>query len=189
MPNPSSYRRNEAHSSAITPRWLLVGFLSGAVAVLLFHQGAFALLHSMGLTQRAAYPMGATAPFGIPQLWSLAFWGGVWGIVLAVSLARLQGAALIVAALLFGAVFPTLVAWFVVAPLKGQPVAAGFAPMAMLIGPIVNAAWGLGTGIGLAAFGRTMVVHQTTRRYHGPERRVASDGMHYFGPERRMAIQ
>jgi len=37
--------------------------------------------------------------------------------------------------------------------MKGQPIAAGFAPMAMAIGPIVNAAWGLGTGLGLALFG------------------------------------
>jgi hypothetical protein len=177
MPNPS------AHRNAITPRWLLVGFLSGAVAVLLFHQGAFALLHSIGLTQRAAYPMGATAPFGIPQLWSLAFWGGVWGVLLAVSLVRLQGAALIVAALVFGAVFPTLVAWFVVAPMKGQPMAAGFAPVAMLIGPIVNAAWGLGTGIGLGLFGRTKMAYQ------GRERRTTAAPSRYSGPDRRMATQ
>jgi hypothetical protein len=183
MPNPSAYCRNEARSTAVTPRWLLVGFISGAVAVLLFHQGAFALLHSMGLTQRAAYPMGATAPFGIPQLWSLAFWGGVWGILLAVFLVRLQGAALIVAAVVFGAVLPTLVAWFVVAPLKGQPVAAGFAPMAMLIGPIVNAAWGLGTGIGLVLFGRTKTAYQ------GPERRNTAPPSRYSGPDRRMATQ
>src|SRR4051812_11008183 len=183
MPNASVYRRNEARSTAITPRWLLVGFLSGAVAVLLFHQGAFGLLHSMGLTQRAAYPMGATAPFGIPQVWSLAFWGGVWGIVLAVSLVRLQGAALIVAAVVFGAVLPTLVAWFVVAPMKGQPMAAGFAPMAMLIGPIVNAAWGLGTGIGLVLFGRTKMA------YEGPERRTATAPSRYSGRDRRMATQ
>ena len=168
---------------AITPRWLLVGFLSGAVAVLLFHQGALAMLHSLGMTQAAAYPMKPTAPFGLPQVWSLAFWGGVWGVIVAICLVRLQGAALVVASVVFGAIFPTLVAWFVVAPLKGQPVAAGFAPMAMMIGPIVNAAWGLGTGIGLVLFGRTKMAYQ------GPERRVASEGLRYFGPERRIAIQ
>jgi hypothetical protein len=122
------------------PRWLIVGFISGAVSVLAFHQGAAALLHALALTPRVPYSMEATAPFGIPQMWSLAFWGGVWGVLLA--------------ATLFGAVLPTLVAWFVVAPLKGQPVAAGFVPMAMIIGPIVNAAWGLGTGTGLGLFGQ-----------------------------------
>jgi hypothetical protein len=138
----------------VLPRWLIVGFISGAVSVLVFHQGAAALLHALALTPRAPYSMDATGPFGIPQVWSLAFWGGVWGVLLAVTLARLRGAAFIVGAAIFGAVLPTLVAWFVVAPLKGQPVAAGFAPMAMLIGPVVNAAWGLGTGLGLALFGQ-----------------------------------
>ena len=142
-------------AGAELPRWLVVGFIAGAAAVLLFHQGAAALLHALDLTPRAPYSMQATTPFGIPQLWSIAFWGGVWGVVLAAALARLDGARLILAALVFGAIFPTLVAWFVVAPLKGQPMAAGFAPAAMMIGPIVNAAWGLGTGIGLALFGRS----------------------------------
>jgi len=137
----------------VLPRWLIVGFISGALSVLVFHQGAAALLHALSLTPRAPYSLQATAPFGIPALWSLAFWGGVWGVILAAMLARLRGAAFIVAAAIFGAILPTLVAWLVVAPLKGQPMAAGFAPMAMAIGPIVNAAWGLGTGIGLALFG------------------------------------
>jgi hypothetical protein len=136
------------------PRWLIIGFISGAVSVLLFHQGAAALLHALALTPNAPYSAEPTAPFGIPQVWSLAFWGGVWGVLLAATLARLRGSAFIVGAALFGALLPTLVAWFVVAPLKGQPIAAGFAPMAMLIGPIVNAAWGLGTGLGLALFGQ-----------------------------------
>lgn len=72
---------------------------------------------------------------------------------------------LVVAATVFGAILPTLVAWFVVAPLKGQPVAAGGQPMAMAIGPIVNAAWGFGVGIclGLLA-GRTRESHVDRRR-------------------------
>jgi hypothetical protein len=136
------------------PRWLVVGFVSGAASVLVFHQGAAALLYALELTTRAPYSMQPTSPLGVPQIWSIAFWGGVWGAVLAATLARLDGARLVVAALVFGAVFPTLVAWFLVAPLKGQPMAAGFVPMAMAIGPIVNGAWGLGTAIGLALFGR-----------------------------------
>jgi hypothetical protein len=151
----ATYAMHEDQGPALAlPRWLIVGFISGVVSVLLFHQGAAALLHTLELTPRAPYSMDGTAPFGIPQLWSLAFWGGVWGALLAATLARLRGGAVIVGAAIFGAVLPTLVAWFVVSPLKGQPIAAGFVPMAMLIGPIVNAAWGLGTGIGLALFGQ-----------------------------------
>ena len=141
-------------TALVLPRWLIAGFISGAVSVLLFHQGAAALLHALALTPRAPYSMNFTAPLGIPQTGSLAFWGGVWGVLLAAMLARIHGAAFIVGAAVFGAALPTLVAWFVVAPLKGQPAAAGFVPMAMAIGPIVNAAWGLGTGLGLVLLGQ-----------------------------------
>src|SRR5690606_18539232 len=59
-------------------RWLLVGFLGGAAAVIVFHQGAWALIHALGLTPRAPYSLAATQPLGVPVLASLAFWGGVW---------------------------------------------------------------------------------------------------------------
>src|SRR5689334_21730013 len=101
-------------------RWLVVGFVSGAISVLIFHQGAAAFLHAIGMTPRAPYSMTATAPFGIPALWSIAFWGGVWGVVLAATLQHLRDAAFVVSAVIFGAVLPTLVAWLIVAPLKGQ---------------------------------------------------------------------
>ena len=52
-------------------------------------------------------------------------------------------------------IFPTLVAWFVVAPLKGLPMAGGFKPNNMITGLCVNAAWGLGTGILLALYRRS----------------------------------
>ena len=141
--------------SARLSRWVIVGFISGAVAVLVFHQGAAALLHALDFTARAPYSMQPTRPWGVPQLWSIAFWGGLWGAVLAATLARLDGARLLLAALVFGAIFPTLVAWFIVAPLKGQPMAGGFVPAAMAVGLVLNGAWGLGTGIGLALFGRS----------------------------------
>lgn len=135
-------------------RWLIVGFVSGAVSVVVFHQGVGELLHAAGATSRAFFSFAPTKPFGVPQLWSLAFWGGLWGIALAAAFARTRGlAALLAGALVFGAVLPTLVAWFVVAPLKGAPLAAGGALGAMALGVVLNGAWGLGTGIGLALFG------------------------------------
>jgi hypothetical protein len=136
------------------PRWVIVGFISGFLSVLIFHQGVFAVLHSANVIPRAAYSMNPTAPMGVPQLWSLAFWGGIWGAVLAASFARLSGARLIVASLIFGAILPSLVYWFVVLPIKGQPVGNGFALKGILLALILNGAWGLGTGIGLALFGR-----------------------------------
>lgn len=142
-----------SHRSELS-RWLIAGFVAGAASVLLFHQGTVALFHALELTARQPYSLQATRPWGVPALWSLAFWGGVWGVLLAAALARLKGARLLVAALVFGAVLPTLVAWFVVAPLKAQPMAGGFAAGAMALALVANGLWGLGTGVGLALFGR-----------------------------------
>ena len=140
-----------------TTRWLVTGFIAGVLAVLVFHQGALGMLHSLGLTARTPYPMQPSEPFGIPQVWSLAFWGGVWGVMLALALHRLDGPRLVFASIAFGAIFPTLVAWFLVAPLRGEPMAGGFAAAAMATGVLVNAAWGLGTGAMLVLFGRAHV--------------------------------
>ena len=65
------------------PRWIIVGFVAGALSVLVFHQGAAALLHALDLTPRAPYSLQPTRPLGVPQLTSIAFWGGLWGILLA----------------------------------------------------------------------------------------------------------
>ena len=40
-----------------------------------------------------------------------------------------------------------LIGWFVVAPLKGHPVASGFVPVRMLISVLINGAWGIGVGV------------------------------------------
>jgi|SRR5689334_8532136 len=150
----ASYPWRQYPHDASLARWLACGFIAGAIAVLVFHQGALGLLHQLGITESAPFSRAHTAPWGVPQIWSSAFWGGLWGIALAAALQRLDGPPLVISATVFGAILPTLVAWFVVAPLKHRAMAAGFAPSAMIVGPVVNAAWGLGTGIGLVLFGR-----------------------------------
>ena len=135
-------------------RWIGVGAVSGAISVLILHQTIAALLYASGVTPRMPYSMQPTSPLGVAQLWSLVFWGAVWGAVLAASLRKFDSSALVIAATVFGAILPTLVAWTVVASLKGQPLLAGGVPKAMMVGLLVNSAWGLGTGAGLALFGR-----------------------------------
>ena len=134
--------------SAVSVQKLVIGFIAGFLAVLIFHQPVLSLLTAAGFAEAATYSMQATAPFGVPQVLSYSFWGGVWGMVFALVEQRFpRGAAYWVVAFLFGAIFPTLVAWFVVAPLKGQPVAAGGAIPGMLTGLIINGAWGIGTAL------------------------------------------
>ncbi|MBD2472852.1 hypothetical protein [Nostoc sp. FACHB-145] len=62
--------------------------------------------------------------------------------------------------LIFGAVVPTLVAWFIVAPLKGQAIAGGGKPSAIIPGLLVNAAWGIGTALLFNWFARRQVLNQ-----------------------------
>lgn len=127
---------------------LALGFVAGFLSTLVFHQIAIGILSALGAVPTAPYSMRGVAPFGIPQVVNIAFWGGVWGCVWALIVDRMPRTVPVwLAGLLFGAIAPTLVAWFVVAPLKGQAVAQGFNLSRMWIGPLVNGLWGLGTAL------------------------------------------
>ncbi|MHC5745267.1 MAG: hypothetical protein ACYTXT_25865 [Nostoc sp.] len=132
-----------------------LGFIAGFVSVLLFHQGVLALLHAVNFTPRAPYSTAQTQPLGIPQIWSNAFWGGIWGLIWVVIAPRFRhDKNYWLGALVFGAIAPTLVAWFVVAPLKGQPIAGGWKLVGIVTGLLVNGAWGVGTAGLLRLFSR-----------------------------------
>jgi hypothetical protein len=127
---------------------LALGFIAAFIAVLIFHQGMIAILHAMDLLKNGPYAMQPIGPFAVPRVVSLAFWGGVWGIVYVLAEPYFpRGAKYFLAAFLFGAIAPTLFGWFVLAPMRGAPVANGWQIAAMWRGPLINGAWGLGTGI------------------------------------------
>ena len=135
-------------SSRSAAALVALGFIAGFLSTLVFHQIAIGLLSALGVIPTGPYSMRGVPPFGVPQVLNLAFWGGVWGCVWALVVDRVPRAwPLWLAGLLFGAIAPTLVAWFVVAPLKGQALAQGFNPARMWIAPLVNGAWGLGTAL------------------------------------------
>jgi len=127
---------------------MLRAFVAGFLSTLLFHQGLLALLHASGASPRRAYSMQKVPPIGVPSVVSLAFWGGVWGILLWLVLTRLVGSSLYwVAAIAFGAILPSIVALFVVMPLKGMPMGGGGNPKLIVGALILNAAWGLGVAL------------------------------------------
>lgn len=131
----------------------VVAFVAGFVSTLVFHQGLLALLHLAGKTPRPAYVMTPTWPLHVPQVVSLAFWGGVWGVLLWLAIRPFDGSWKYWGlALVLGALAPSIVAFFVVYPLKGQPVAGGW-QTALLVGALIlNGAWGLGTALFLRLF-------------------------------------
>ena len=131
-----------------------LGFIAGFVATLVFHQIALLLLHMARVAPNAPWSLKPVPPFGVPSVISLSFWGGVWGAIMIPIIDRKRGGAYYAIAIVFGAILPTLVAWFVVAPLKHQPMAGGWKPRTLMIGPIVNGFWGFGTALLYRVFDR-----------------------------------
>ena len=122
-------------------------FIAGFISVLVFQMGAIASVHAFGLVPNPPFPYGASKPMGVPQIWSFAFWGGIWGIVFGAIERRFpEGPMYYVASFLFGAIGPVLVLWFIVFPLKGQPIAAGWDISRMILQIIFHGCFGLGLG-------------------------------------------
>ena len=124
----------------------LIGFVAGFIATLTFHQVALWLLREAAIAPFSPYNMTATAPFGVPAVFSLALWGGVWGIIFAlVQKGFPEGSGYWIKAFVFGAVLPTLVALLVVMPLKGLPPSSGWPWQLLLTAILINGVWGIGT--------------------------------------------
>ena len=126
----------------------LLAFVAGFVSTLVFHQGLLAIFHLTGASPRPAYVMKPVPPFGVPSVISLAFWAGLWAMALLPLLARWNGPwSYWLAWTIAGAILPSVVALFVVMPLKGMPAAGGWNPKIIVGALIVNAVWGLGTAL------------------------------------------
>lgn len=126
-------------------------FAAGFLATLIFHQGALTVLHQVGPAP-APFNMTPVGPLGIPAVFSLAFWGGIWGWPIWWLIARQQGLNYWVRAIIAGALGPSSVALFVVFPLKGMPFAAGWDPKIIVGALLLNGAWGLGVALFMRLF-------------------------------------
>lgn len=131
----------------------LIAFVAGFMSTLVFNQGMLAFLHAIAFTPIAPYPTTPTKPLGFPFFWSAAFWGGIWGIVLASVLNQIQRRFFYWGtAFLFGMFVPTLVSIFVVFPLQRVTVT----PNLIFLILMVNSAWGIGTAFFLQFQSRSL---------------------------------
>jgi hypothetical protein len=142
------------------------GFAAGFFAVPLFHQLALMAVAALLAVPLRTFSLAPVEPLGVPQVVSTAFWGGVWGIALAWTLRRLErrDAGYLLAGLVFGALLPSLVGWWVIAPLRGNPPMAGGDATRIVVGLVVNGAWGLGTAVLLVAYRRLASKRATVHR-------------------------
>ncbi|AOY87658.1 hypothetical protein BKP64_05435 [Marinobacter salinus] len=123
--------------------------IAGFLATLIFHQGLFMLFYLGGMVPVAPFNLTPVPPFGVPSVISLAFFGGLWGIVLWLILGRMAGVGFWLGHVLIGAIGPTAVAMLVVFPLKGLDVSA----QTWVGGLILNGFWGLGVAIFMRLMG------------------------------------
>jgi len=150
MSQPISGAASDAHAGGMSSsKGLLLAFIAGFIAVLAFHQSLLAVLVAAGVVSGTPYSLAPAGVTGIPQVFSRALFGGGWGIVLMMllehRLARQSAAAFWIGALAIGALLPSLVAWFIVEPIKGLPPAAGGDPARLALALVANGAWGIGT--------------------------------------------
>ena len=126
-------------------RVALLGFIAGALSVLIFHQGGFWIATQLKLVNASFFSMRPVPPFGVPSIVSAAFWGGLWGIAAAFLVPRLPGVLKgPLGWVLFAMIVVTAVNWFVVAPIKGSPIGYGWRAPGVYVVAVVYGVWGFG---------------------------------------------
>jgi hypothetical protein len=138
-------------SQRLTMRTILLGFVAGVLAVLVFHQGTVWLLHMVGQLPTGPFGMRPIPPFGVPQIVNQCFWGGLWGILIAVLLQRLRVPDLLFG-FLFGVVALGLTNWVVLPVIKGGPYFVGGDPRRLAITVAIVGSFGWGVALILRAF-------------------------------------
>ncbi len=127
------------------PMRAFLGFVAAAIAVLTFHQGMVAALHEIGWAPFAPFRTTPVAPFGVPVIVSLCFWGGLYGVVFGLLMPRFT-LPLWLCGLILG-VIAALVGMFIVAPIKHNPIAGGWQALPIARSLLINGCWGLGVGV------------------------------------------
>ncbi|MSP01064.1 MAG: hypothetical protein EXR07_08460 [Acetobacteraceae bacterium] len=131
---------------------MVYGFVAAVVSVLIFHQGVWALLHTLaipGMTMPPPFPTDGVPPLGVPRIVSLCFWGGVWGAAFG-AVWRGRRASYWWGGIFLG-VAAALTSLFIVAAIKGQPIAGGWVLTSWIRSLLINGTWGLGVGLLLTA--------------------------------------
>ncbi len=132
------------------PSTAVRGFFAGALSVITAMAATWWLMRAGGYMPANANPLWSwtppVAPFGIPRVINVMFWGGVWGLVLSLLFRGLSGAKYWLAWFIAGAIAVAGTAIFIVPMIKGEAMRALTAESLLRSG-FLNGMFGLGAGL------------------------------------------
>ncbi|MGE5145098.1 MAG: hypothetical protein ACM3N5_00035, partial [Candidatus Eiseniibacteriota bacterium] len=135
VPTPQSATIKHAGlAPVILWKRLVVGFIAGALAVLIVTTNLIEILYAAHVVPGPGWNFTPVPPLGVPQSLSFGFWGGIWGVLYALGEPRLSrhlGWGL--GGIVFGVVLPFLVGVLLVPVLKAMPVRPGLAPSLLVL--------------------------------------------------------
>lgn len=128
-----------------TGRRIIMGFVAGAIAVVVAHQTMILVLHLLGFLPNFPWSLRPNA-WGVPQLLNQMFWGGVWGMVFGLVAPFLGGLKTWALGLVMGMGGNAILGNWILLPLvfNRGTFMAGYAPQRMIIGLLIGGAFGLG---------------------------------------------
>ncbi len=133
----------------------LIGFIAGALAVLVFHQGMILLLHLAGQLPNFPWSMRPTGPFAVPAIANSMFWGGLWGAAYMAVARFIPLGGDLLRGVVYGLLGPFLLGNGVLVPLfKGGAYFWGGDVKRMVLGALIGAAFGLGLALFLRVLRR-----------------------------------
>ncbi|MFM9975909.1 MAG: hypothetical protein ACKVON_15210 [Beijerinckiaceae bacterium] len=134
----------------LSARTIAFGFLTGVIAVLLFHQGMVLILHLMKYLPNFPWNFkGSVGPLGVPVLVNQMFWGGLWGIAFALLGHLIPIANTLLRGAIFGLVGPYLLGNGLLVPLfkqSGQFIWT-WPSTRLVIGALIGGAFGIGVAL------------------------------------------
>jgi hypothetical protein len=138
---------------------IVIGFISGALAVVVIHELIVYVLGALGLVdpnRLPAWSMRPIPPYGVPDVLNRTFWGGLWGVLFALLYDWVPGGMAWLKGLVFGLLVLVFSTWLLVPFIKGQIFGVtsppqvyfgNFDPRRMIAGVFILGGFGIALGV------------------------------------------